>query len=149
SPPSAPGTALLGRLSLNHTTSVFVDGWVLVLPISTVTTAEVAWLPAASRATAVSRCVPLVRVAGLKLAVYGAAVSSPPMLPPSNLNCTPATPRLSEAVAATVTEEPERIMLFVGAVIVTFGGVVSPDVPPPPDCVDLPAASQVARPLNS
>jgi hypothetical protein len=57
-------------------------------------------------------------------------VSSLPRFAPSNLNCTPATATLSEAVAETVTLEPETVLPPVGAVMETVGGVVS--LPPPP-----------------
>ena len=56
---------------------------------------------------------------------YGAEVSSVPMSAPFRLNCTPATPTLSEAVAETATV-PETICPWVGEVIETVGGVVSP-----------------------
>src|SRR5207247_2662849 len=69
----------------------------------TVTGAEVLLLPAASRATAVIVCCPLLVVVGSKRIEYGAAVSSPPRLAPSSLNCTPTTPTLSEAFALNVT----------------------------------------------
>src|SRR5207249_12302922 len=55
---------------------------------------------------------------------YGEAVSSAPRLFPSNLNCTPATPTLSEALADTVTV-PETVDPLAGAVMDTVGGVVS------------------------
>jgi hypothetical protein len=57
---------------------------------------------------------------------YGEDVSSEPRLAPSSLNWTLATPALSEAVAETVTEEPETVEPEVGEVIETVGGVVSP-----------------------
>src|SRR6185295_12264265 len=67
------------------------------LPAFTVTCtgAEVTTLPAASRAVAVSTCEPAGAVIETE---YGAAVSSGPALPPSTLNCTPAT--APETVAA-------------------------------------------------
>ena len=45
-----------------------------------------------------------------------------PMLVPSTSNCTFATPMLSEAVAESVTEEPETVEDAVGAVRATVGG---------------------------
>src|SRR2546421_5792388 len=52
-------------------------------------------------------------------------VSSAPRLLPSSLNCTPATPTLSDALAETVTEEPESVALLLGAVSETVGGLLS------------------------
>src|SRR5207253_3058431 len=95
----------------------------------TVIAPDVVVLPAASRATAVSVCVPLVAIVVSHTAVNGEAVSSAPRLAPSSLNCTPTTPMLSVAVAVTVTP-PETVEPLEGAVIDTVGGVVSP--PPPP-----------------
>ena len=59
--------------------------------------------------------------------LYGPVVISEPRLAPSSLNCTPAIPTLSDAVADTMTDEPETVALFAGAVIATVGGVVSGD----------------------
>ena len=47
------------------------------------------------------------------------------MFAPSSLNCTPATPTLSETVAETVTAAPETVAPVAGAVTETVGGVVS------------------------
>jgi hypothetical protein len=63
---------------------------------------------------------------------YGEEVSSVPKLAPSSKNCTPETPTASEAVADTVTEEPETVAPLAGAVTETVGAVVSPPVPPVP-----------------
>ena len=52
-------------------------------------------------------------------------VPEEPTLAPSSLNCTPATPTLSEEVAARVTEEPETVPPFKGAVSETDGALVS------------------------
>ena len=52
-------------------------------------------------------------------------VSSAFRLDPSNLNCTPTTPILSEAVAETVTEDPETVAPPTGVLIETVGAVVS------------------------
>src|SRR5205814_221915 len=68
----------------------------------TVTGAEVVRLPAASRATAVKVCEPLLAVVVSTDTEYGAVVSSAAIGAPSAKNCTPATPTLSEAFAATV-----------------------------------------------
>ena len=81
-------------------------------------------LPAASRATAVSVCVPLVAVAVFQLTEYGLVVSSAPRFTPSSRNCTPTTPTLSEALAETVTV-PVTVAPLAGAVIETVGAVVS------------------------
>ena len=63
---------------------------------------------------------------------YGDEVSSAPRATPSSLNWTPATPLVncpatmgSVADADTVTDVPETVVLGVGAVIETWGGVVS------------------------
>src|SRR5256885_1446843 len=69
----------------------------------TVTGAEVVRLPAASRATALIVCEPLLAAAVFQVTEYGAGVSSAPKLTPPVLNCTRATPTLSEAVAFSVT----------------------------------------------
>src|SRR5439155_389764 len=94
------------------------------LPMVTVTFGDVATLPAASRATAVSVWLPLPIVVEFQLIVYGAAVSSAPRLAPSSLNCTPTTLTLSAAVAETATV-PFTVTPPAGAVIETVGGVVS------------------------
>ena len=51
---------------------------------------------------------------------YGAVVSSPPTLVPSTLNCTPATPTLWAALAATFTD-PDTVAPAAGAVTDTVG----------------------------
>src|SRR5205823_1235260 len=110
-----------------ETTGGVVSG--TVLETVTVTVADVAVLPAASRATAVNVCVPFDAAVVSHVMEYGAVVASAPRSMPSSLNCTPATPTLSLAFALTVTV-PVRLAPAVGAVSVTVGGVVSP--PPPP-----------------
>ena len=55
---------------------------------------------------------------------HGDVVSSAPMFVAPCLNCTPATPMLSDALALTWTA-PETEAPSAGAVSVTFGGVVS------------------------
>jgi hypothetical protein len=67
----------------------------------TATGADVALLPAASRATAVSVCVPLLVVVVFHETEKGATTSSVPRAAPSRRNLTPATPVLSDAVAVT------------------------------------------------
>src|SRR6266849_72305 len=90
----------------------------------TVTGAEVARLPAASRATAVSACDPFATLVVSQGTEYGAVVSSAPSAALSTKNCTPATPTLSEALAVTVVV-PETGVPDPGDVILTVGGVVS------------------------
>src|SRR2546428_132329 len=114
----------------------------------TVIAAEVVRLPAASRATAVRVCEPLLAVVVFHDIEYGAAVSSTPRLAPSNRNCTPTTPTLSEALAVTLvvleTVEPEagEVMLTVGGVVSGGAGVVALAGL---DCAErLPAASKAA-----
>src|SRR5258705_3196619 len=81
-------------------------------------------LPAASRATAVRVCEPLLAEVVSQDTEYGAVVSSAPRLEPSSLNCTPTTPTLSEALAVTLVV-PKTVAPEAGAVIFTVGGVVS------------------------
>src|SRR2546425_1040131 len=103
-----------------------VDGLASVaalLPV-TVTVADVVVLPAASRATAVNEWLPFDVVVVSHANEYGLVVSSAPRLAPSNVNCTPATPRLSDAFADTVTLV-ETVAPLAGAVIDTLGGVGS------------------------
>src|SRR2546426_441252 len=63
-------------------------------------------------------CEPLLAPVVFQGTEYGAAVSSAPALTPSNWNCTPTTPTLSEAITVTETLAPEagEVMLTVGAV---------------------------------
>src|SRR2546425_8039902 len=73
---------------------------------------------------------------------YRDAVSSGPRLAPSSLNCTPATPTLSLAVADTVTV-PDTVAPAAGAVTATVGGVPSRVVKVmSADSARLPAASR-------
>src|SRR6202023_3145933 len=90
-------------------------GGVVSFATVTVTAAAVAVLPAASRATAVNVCEPLLTVVVFHETEYGAVVCSTPKLAPSRRNCTPATPTLSEALVLTVTV-PETVAPFAGAV---------------------------------
>jgi hypothetical protein len=58
--------------------------------------------------------------------VYGDEVIAEPMFVPSTLNCTLAIETmLSEAVAVRVTDDPATVAPLDGAVIDTFGAVVS------------------------
>ena len=97
-----------------------ITGAVLSLFTVTETELEVVVFPAASRATAVRVCEPLVAVVVSQEDEYGEVVSSVPRFTPSNLNCTPATPTLSEAVAVTEVV-PETVAPEVGAVMETVG----------------------------
>src|SRR5438034_7876440 len=77
------------------------------------------------------------------MTLYGLAVSSAPRFAPSTLNCTPATPTLSDAVAETVTAVPDTVAPLAGAVIAAVGAVVSAlftVAVPAADVVVLPAA---------
>ena len=95
------------------------------LPTVTVTFADVATLPAASRARAASVCAPLAVVIEFHDNVNGEVSTSAPSAAPSSRNCTPATPLLSDAFADTVTPVPDTMALLTGAVIDTVGGVTS------------------------
>jgi hypothetical protein len=106
----------------------------------TSTAAEVVVLPAASRATAEIRCTPEVVFAVSHWMEYGEEVSSPEMFAPSSLNCTPATPTLSDAVAVMVVMPVTAPA--VGCEIVTTGAVVSLELPP-----GLPPLGVLAPPL--
>ena len=99
-------------------------GGVVSFETVTVTAAAVVVLPAASRATAVSVCEPLLAVVVFHETVYGAVVSSAPRFAPSRRNWTPTTPTLSDALAVTVVV-PVTVAPFAGAVMLTVGGVVS------------------------
>ena len=136
---------LLGELMLTVGGVVSGGG---ALATVTVTGAEVVRLPAASRATAVIVCWPLLVVVGSKGIEYGAVVSSAPPLTPSSWNCTPTTPTLSEAFALTVTVV-DIVWPFAGELMLTVGGVVSAAAGVVAlaglDCAErLPAASKAA-----
>src|SRR5205814_7949151 len=71
--------------------------------MATETGAEVVWLPAASRATAVKVYDPFATLSVNAKTEYGCAGTSPPrLMTPFTLNWTPTTPTSSEAVAARV-----------------------------------------------
>src|SRR5437867_12774670 len=63
-------------------------------------------------------CEPLLALVVSQGTEYGAAVSSAPALTPSNWNCTPTTPTLSEALALTVIV-PETVAPAAGEVMLT------------------------------
>jgi len=107
--------------------AVIVGAVVSVLLATVTEIAEVAVLPAASRATAVSEWLALEAVVEFQETEYGLVVSSAPRFAPSSLNWTPATPTLSPALAETVTAVPETVAPLAGAVIETVGSVVSLD----------------------
>src|SRR5712691_810963 len=96
-------------------------GGAVLLSTVTATGAEAVRRPAASRATAVRVCEPLLAAVVFHEMEYGAAVTSVPAFTPSSRNWTPATPALSEALAVTLivppTAAPEAgdVMLTVGA----------------------------------
>src|SRR5207247_1366388 len=108
-----------------ETTGGVVSG--AVLETVTVTVADVAVLPAASRATAVSVCVPFGAVVVSHESEYGAVMSSAPRFAPSSVHRPPTSPttrRSSELVAAV----PDTVAPFVGTSIAIVGGVVSAGV---------------------
>jgi hypothetical protein len=95
----------------------------------TVTAALVFWFPAASRATVVRVWEPFGRAVVSQETMYGAVVSSARRLTPFSLNWTPVTPTLPEALADTVTAEPETVVPAAGAEMETVGGGVFGDEP--------------------
>ena len=93
--------------------------------MATGTGAEVVWLPAASRATAVKVYDPFATLSVNAKTEYGCAGTSPPrLMTPFTLNWTPTTPTSSEAVAARVIT-PHMVAPDTGETISTVGGVVS------------------------
>src|SRR5262245_36456199 len=101
-----------------------VFGAVAALATVTETAAEVAVLPAASRATAVNVWAPLGALVLSQVIEKGAEVSSGPGFAPSGLNCTPATAVSSVALAEMVTT-PATVAPAAGAASDTRGAVVS------------------------
>jgi hypothetical protein len=89
----------------------------------TVTAAEVAEFPAASRATATIECDALLTEVLSQVSEYGDDVTSEPTFAPSTLNCTPTTPTLSEAVAESVTDDPCTVAPPEGAERETVGAL--------------------------
>ncbi len=97
----------------------------VLLETVTETEVEVVVLPAASRATTLRTCVPFATEVVSHVSAYGAVKSSLPRLAPFSMNCTPATPTLSLAVAVTLAVVPESVAPAVGVVSETVGAVVS------------------------
>src|SRR4029077_19460636 len=117
-------------------------GGVVSLNTVTVTAAAVVVLPAASRATAVNVCEPLLTLVVFHATAYGAVVCSRPKFALSRRNWTPATPTLSEALAVRLIV-PLTVAPFAGAAMLTVGGVVSFEtVTVTAAVVVLPAASR-------
>src|SRR6266853_2528230 len=99
----------------------------VLLATVTVTAEAGLRLPAASRAIALMLCDPSLAVVVFHETEYGGVVTSAlPLTPSSTRNCTPTTPTLSEALAVTVPV-PFTVAPSFGAVILTVGGVVSPE----------------------
>src|SRR5438046_1260543 len=100
---------LIGKLLVG---SAWPAAWLIVtvgglaLETVTVTGAEAVRRPAASRATAVKVCGPLLALVVFHEVEYGGAVTSGPAFTPSTRNWTPATPTSSEAVAVTLVVPP-------------------------------------------
>src|SRR5258707_15499062 len=103
--------------------------------------AEVLVLPAASRATAVSVCVPLATLVVSQAKANGALVSSMPAVAPSTMSWTPATPMLSEALALTIVVPATRTPTA-GSVIATDGRLLSTTTGMATLVAVLPAASR-------
>ena len=114
----APVAVIDDAVTADSTGGAVALGTVTTMPRDVVT------FPAASRATAVSVCAPVAEPAAFHVTVYGACVSSAPILVPSTLNFTPATPRASVALADTMTD-PVTVAPATGDVNTTTGGVVS------------------------
>jgi hypothetical protein len=103
--------------------SPMMFGTVARLRTVTVTGADVAVLPAASRATALSACAPSVTSDVCQAAWNGALTTSAICAPPSK-KVTPTTPTLSPARALTVTV-PETTAPLSGAAMLTVGATTS------------------------
>src|SRR5206468_12920351 len=119
-----------------------ITGAVVSFPFPTRRSSDLAVLPAASRATAVSVWLPPAAVVVSHAIAYGADVSSAPRTAPSSLNWTPTTPPVSLAFALTEIV-PDTVAFAAGAVIDTDGGVASRVVNvKSPEVARLPAASR-------
>src|SRR5438874_441095 len=123
----------------------------------TATAAEVAALPAASRAVAERLCVePFAYSRESHVAWYGDAVSSTPIAVVPSKNDTPATPTLSDADAVIVTT-PDTVPAA-GAVMLTVGAMASPPtvtftrptvVSPMPSMISYVKTSEPANPARA
>src|SRR5439155_9130477 len=122
----APAATVTGPLTVAPAAGAVTvtAGGVVSFDTVTVAAAEVVLFPATSRATAVSLWLPLPTAVLSQVTENGEVVSSAPSGVPSNWNCTPTTPTLSEAEAATDTD-PDTVAPSAGAVSDTAGGVVS------------------------
>src|SRR5213594_1570405 len=98
-------------------------------------------LLATSKAWAVRVWAPLVAVVVSQTIEYGGAVTSPPRATPSSLNWTVMTPTLSEAVADTITAEPDTVAPSPGAVRTIVGAEVSDPAGGTPEIAPAVAAS--------
>jgi hypothetical protein len=96
-----------------------------MLSTVTATVVEVARLFEVSRATATIDFDPLDVAVVSQVTEYGKEVSSAPTTTPFTLKVTPATPLSSDAVAESVTDDPEIVSPFEGAVSETIGAAVS------------------------
>src|SRR5687767_5341613 len=96
----------------------------LVFEIVKATDVEVVLFPPKSRATAVALCGPFPNTVVFREIEYGEVESSTPTLFPSSLNCTPATPTLSDALAAMLMT-PETVEAGPGEDNETVGRIVS------------------------
>src|SRR5438034_11286924 len=103
-----------------------IFGAVFGLLTTTERAVAVDWLPAASRATALSVCVPFAIVVVFHVTLYGAPVSSAPRLAPSSLNCTPATPRSEERRVGKECSSPWTRELLTEEESETVGGAGVP-----------------------
>src|SRR5437773_11644605 len=122
---------LIGELLVG---SAWPAAWLIVtvgglaLETVTVTGAEAVRRPAASRATAVKVCEPLLALVVFHEMEYGAAVTSVPASTPSSRNCTPTTPTLSEALAVGLMVPP-TVTPDAGDMMLTAGGVAAEVTP--------------------
>src|SRR5207249_3061442 len=112
-----------------------------VLSTVTLTAAEVVVLPAASRATAVTLCEPLLAVVVFHERVCCADGRAALKFTPSSLNCTPTTPTLSLAFAETVTV-PATEAPGAGEEMETVGGLLSTVTLTAAEVAELPASSR-------
>ena len=81
-----PPRATVAGLAKNETVGAGVGGGVVMFDTVTDLPAEVTLFPAASLATAVRVCAPLVALVVFQVIEYGAEVSSAPRFVPSSLN---------------------------------------------------------------